>query len=138
VGDRIRSNGSTPSIESVNKGALNQVWMTYFDRLLVLGVPLGSATYANTQFWMDLRKLTEASDFPTQPRGAWYGPMTGQSVGRVWREDQQGEFQLRGGEGDPSRGAFVYNMMEPGRFSDARPHLIGLEIIERVCVIDIA
>ena len=119
VGDRLRSNSSTAGIESVNKAALDQVWMTYFDRYLILGIPVGSNTYATTQFWGDLRTLTEGTDFPTQPRGAWYGPMTGQTIGRVWREDQQGEFQLRGGEGNSVTGVFVYNMLEAGRFQDA-------------------
>jgi hypothetical protein len=45
--------------------------------------------------------------------------MTGQSVGPIWREDQQGELSLRGGEGDSTVGVFVYNMVEFARFRDA-------------------
>lgn len=118
VGDKLRSTGSTIGIESTNKLALDQVWMSYFDRYLILGVPTGSNTYADTQFWADLYEITRADK--TRPTAAtWYGPMTGQTIGRVWREDQQGELALRGGEGNPVTGAYVYNMLEPGRFMDA-------------------
>ena len=118
VGDKLRSTGSTIGIESTNKLALDQVWMTYYDRYLVLGVPTGSNTYADTQFWADLYEITRADK--TGPTTAtWYGPMKGQTIGRVWREDQQGELALRGGEGNPTTGVFVYNMLEPGRFKDA-------------------
>ncbi len=118
VGDKLRSNNSTVGIESTNKSQLSQVQMSYFDRYLVLAVPTGSSTYPNMQFWLDLYELTRADK--TKPSTAiWYGPMIGQSVGRLWREDQQGELYLRGGEGDPATGVFVYNMMEFARFKDA-------------------
>lgn len=118
VGDKIRSNSGTLAIESTNKDQLSQVWMTYFDRYLILGFPTGSNTYPTTQFWLDLYELTRADK--TKPVSAiWYGPMTGQSIGRAWREDQQGELALRGGEGNPTTGIFVYNMLEFGRFRDA-------------------
>jgi hypothetical protein len=119
VGDKIRSStSSTAGLESINKSALAQVWMEYLDRYLVLGIPMGSDTHATTQYWLDLFELTRADK--TRPvTSIWYGPMTGQSVGRVWREDQQGELSLKGGEGDASVGVFVYNMMEPGQFQDA-------------------
>lgn len=118
VGDKIRSTGSTTGIESTNKSALSQVQMEYFDRYLILSVPTGSNTYPDTQFWLDLYEVTRA-DKERTVTAVWYGPMTGQTVGRLWREDQQGELTLRGGEGNPTTGVFVYNMMEPGRFRDA-------------------
>jgi hypothetical protein len=118
IGDKLRSTNDTPGIENVNKSALAQVWMEYFDRYLVLGVPMGSDTYATTQFWLDLHELTRA-DKTQQIAAVWYGPMTGQSVGRVWREDQQGELTLKGGEGNSSTGVFVYNQMEHGQFEDS-------------------
>lgn len=118
VGDKLRSNGSTVGIESTNKAQLSQVQMTYFDRYLILSVPTGSNTYPNMQFWLDMYELTRADK--TMPTTAiWYGPMTGQTVSRMWREDQQGELNLRGGEGNPDTGVFVYNMLETGVFSDA-------------------
>lgn len=118
VGDKLRSNSSTIGIESTNKAQLSQVWMTYFDRFLVLGIPTGSNTYPNIQFWADLYELTRADK--THPSTAvWYGPMIGQTVGRVWREDQQGELSLRGGEGNSATGVFVYTMSELARFKDA-------------------
>ena len=118
VGDKLRSNSHTVGIESTNKDQLAQVWMTYYDRYLILGVPTGSNTYANVQFWADLYELTRADK--TKPTTAiWYGPMTGQTVGRTWREDQQGELALKGGEGNTATGIFVYNINEFARFQDA-------------------
>lgn len=118
VGDKLRSNGSTQGIEVTNKAQLSQVQMTFFDRFLILTIPVGNATYPTTQFWLDLYEFTRA-DKAREDTAIWYGPMTGQSIGRLWREDQQGELSLRGGEGNPSTGIFVYNVNEPLRFLDA-------------------
>lgn len=118
IGDKIFSHGSTTGIESTNKSQLAQVWMEYFDRYLILGIPTGSGTYADTQFWLDLYEFTRA-DKTKQPTAIWYGPMTGQTVGRIWREDQQGELSLKGGEGNPNTGLFIYEMLDPSRFADA-------------------
>jgi hypothetical protein len=118
VGDKLRSNGSTSGIEFTNKAQLSQVQMTFFDRFLILTIPTGNTTYPSTQFWLDLYEFTRA-DKTREDTAIWYGPMTGQTVGRFWREDQQGELTLRGGEGNPSTGIFVYNMDEPQLFTDA-------------------
>lgn len=118
VGDKLRSNGGTTGIEATNKAQLSQVWMTYSDRYLILGVPTGSNTYPNIQFWLDLYEFTRA-DKTQQETAVWYGPMTGQTIGRAWREDQQGELLLVGGEGNPSTGVFVYSMNNFGAFTDA-------------------
>lgn len=118
VGDKLKSNTGTVGIESTNKEQLAQVWMTYYDRYLILGVPTGTSTYANTQFWLDLYEFTRA-DKTKSTTAVWYGPMTGQTIGRTWREDQQGELALKGGEGNPSTGVFVYNVNEASRFKDA-------------------
>jgi hypothetical protein len=115
VGDKIQSTVSTPGIESTYTGALKQVWMTYFDHMLVLGIPLGTNTYASTQWWMDMRALRNQPD-----RGpVWYGPMTGQTVGRVWVENQQGDNRLVGGEGNAGTGCYLYQIRVPNRFTDA-------------------
>jgi hypothetical protein len=115
VGDKIQSTVSTPGIESTYTGALNQVWMAYFDRILMLSIPLGTNQYASTQWWLDMRQLHDHPD-----RGpVWYGPMTGQTVGRAWVENQQGDHRLVGGEGNSATGAFVYQLRVPGRFTDA-------------------
>jgi hypothetical protein len=45
--------------------------------------------------------------------------MIGQTVGRVWVENQQGDNKLMGGEGNASTGAFVYQLRVPGKFTDA-------------------
>lgn len=118
VGDKIRSNGSTRGIESTNKAQLAEVQMTYYDRYLILSIPTLNSTYPDTQYWLDLYEFTRA-DKTREDTAIWYGPMTGQTVGRFWREDQQGELTLRGGEGNPTTGVFVYNMVEPQLFTDA-------------------
>lgn len=118
IGDKIRSTGTTTGIESTNKAQLSQVQMTFYDRFLILSIPTGNVTYPDTQFWLDLYEFTRA-DKTEQPTAVWYGPMTGQTVGRLWREDQQGELALRGGEGNPTTGIFVYNMAEDALFKDA-------------------
>jgi len=45
--------------------------------------------------------------------------MLGQSIGRVWNANQQGESALYGVEGHPGAEAFVYTMRVNGRFIDA-------------------
>lgn len=113
VGDKIQSTGNVAGIESTNKAQLSQVWMTYWDHILMLGIPLGTNSYASTQWWMDMRPLRGS-----KPSIVWYGPMIGQTVGRVWVENQQGDNKLMGGEGNANTGAFVYQLRVPARFSD--------------------
>ena len=112
VGDKLISHNSTPGIESINTAAINQIWMTYFDRYLMLGIPTGSNTFCDTQFWMDMRTFN-----PQQP--VWNGPMTGQTISRCWPEVQNGEFKVVSGEGNPATGAFVYENRKALRFQDA-------------------
>ena len=115
VGDKIQSTGTTAGIESVNKSQLANVWMAYFDHMLVLSVPVGTDTFSSTQWWMDIRSLRTYPE-----RGpVWYGPMTGQTINRVWVENQQGDNKLVGGEGDSTKGAFVYQLRAPSVFTDA-------------------
>ena len=118
IGDKLRSNTGTVGIESTNKAQLAQVWMTHFDRYLYLGIPTGTNTYVDTQFWLDLYEFTRA-DKTKETTAIWYGPMLGQTIGNIWREDQQGELTLKGGEGNPTTGIFVYNLNESGRFEDS-------------------
>ena len=95
VGDKLHSNVSTTGLNHANLAALDQIWMESFDRKLLLGFPSVAKTYADTQYWLDLRYIT-AQD----PKGAvWYGPHTVNSWGCVWREDQGGELSLCAGEG---------------------------------------
>jgi len=115
VGDKLQSHVSTLGIESTNTAALGQVWMTYFDRYLMLGIPMGSDTFSSVQFWLDVRSMIQHPE-----RGpVWYGPMVGQFLSRCWSETQNGEFRLSGGEGNPSTGVFVYSLRVPARFTDA-------------------
>jgi hypothetical protein len=113
VADKIQSSTASviTGIESVNPAALSQVWMAYHYPFLMLGVPMGSGLYSTVQWWLDIRR------FPKD--AVWYGPMTGQSVGRVWVENQNGDNAVYGGEGNPSTGAFVYQLRVPGLFTDA-------------------
>lgn len=115
VGDKIQSTVGTAGIESAYTGALKQVWMAYFDHILMLGVPLGTNQYASTQWWLDMRMLRDHPDLGP----VWYGPMTGQTVGRAWVENQQGDNKIMGGEGNSSSGAFIYQLRVPSRFTDA-------------------
>ena len=127
VGDKLLSNGTTQGLESVNIEALDKVWMTHYDRKLILGVPLGSSLTVNTQFWLDLRTLTSAVDDPIVP---WYGPMTADTWGCVWREDQQGELRLMAGEGKTSVGGYLYNTYQP----QTATHMQGATEILPVCI----
>lgn len=113
VGDKLQSTVATMGIESTNTAALRRVWMTYFDHILMLGIPVGSNTYSTIQFWMDMRHLREGQNV------VWYGPMTGQSLGNVWVENQQGDNTLYGIEGNLTNGVFVYQLRVPARFTDA-------------------
>lgn len=116
VGDKIQSTVSTQGLESTNLAALSQVWITYFDRMLMVGIPLGSNTYTSVQYWMDMKSMMDHPD-----RGAvWYGPMTTQSLSRVWVGNQQGDNLVFGGEGNAANGAYVYQLRVPGRFTDAQ------------------
>ncbi len=116
VGDRIQSTVATPGLESTYTGALEHVWMEYFDHMLCLGIPTGLNQYTTTQWWMDMRSLRDHPD-----RGpVWYGPMTGQSLACTWVENQQGDNRMMAGEGDINRGSFIYQIRVPSRFTDAQ------------------
>lgn len=115
IGDKLRSNVAQVGIESAATASLSQVWMTYFDRFLMLGIPTGSDSFPTLQFWLDMYSYALYPD-----RGpVWYGPMTGQSLSRVWVENQQGDFAVYSGEGNPSNNAFVYQVRVPSRYTDA-------------------
>jgi hypothetical protein len=84
IGDKIQSTRRTnQGIESTNTAAVNQVWMAYQYPFLMLGIPVGSDTYPSVQWWLDIRR------FPKDV--VWHGPMTGQTVSRVWVENQNGD-----------------------------------------------
>lgn len=114
IGDLIQSTSGVQGIESTYTGALKQVWMAYHDYRLMIGVPIGTNSYATTQFWLDIRELKRDPNRPV-----WYGPMIGQSVNRVWVENEQGDNQVIGGEGNADVGAFIYQLRVPARFTDA-------------------
>lgn len=113
IGDKLQSTVSTPGIEAVNQGALDRVWMEYFDNYLMLGIPLSTNVYASEQWWLDTRMLRGSSGTPV-----WYGPMDTQRITTSWVENQQGDNFLIGGEGDSARGAWVYQMRVPGKYDD--------------------
>lgn len=104
VGDNLHSYTTTKGLNNINQDAIDQAWMTYFDRKLLLGFPTGTNTYPDTQYWLDMRDLRSLDN----RRVAWYGPMNVDTWGVVWREDQGTEQALKAGEGNPSTGAFVY------------------------------
>jgi hypothetical protein len=115
IGDKLKSTGATVGLESTANNFLDQVWMAYFDRFLMLGIPTGADSYTTVQYWMDLYSWVLYPD-----RGpVWYGPMTGQSLSRVWVENQQSDFAIYGGEGNPANNTFVYQLRVPARYTDA-------------------
>lgn len=116
IGTNIQSTGSTPGLESCNTTALRNVWMTYFDHILMLGIPSGTNPYASTQWWLDMRVLRGDS---RNRKPVWYGPMIGQTVSRAWVENQNGDNAVYGLEGNANNGLFVYQLRVPSRFTDA-------------------
>ena len=114
VGDKIKATGDIAGCEATNTAALANVWMRYHDRMLYLGIPVSTNTYATTQWWMDIRAFLSSNGEPV-----WYGPMTGQSVGCAWIENQNGDNTFYGGEGNSAVGAFVYKLDQEEVFSDA-------------------
>lgn len=117
VGTKLQSTGAIAGLESANSGQLKAVWMTYFDHYLMLSIPTGTSTYATTQWWMDMRQLR--NPLPGRDGIVWYGPMTGQSIGKAWVENQEGDNAIYGVEGNSATGLFVYQLRVPGRFTDA-------------------
>lgn len=113
IGDKIQSNVDTLGLNNANLASQGQIWMEYFGRRLYLGFPTGSNTYPTYQYWLDIRRWQEIGE------PVWYGPMLGQSLSRVWAETQGGDRVLRGGEGDPSVGVFVYELLKSGTYTDA-------------------
>jgi hypothetical protein len=117
IGDKLQSQVDEAGIESVNMAALAGVWIRYdsFNRRLILGVPVSSNSYATTQWWLDMRLFTQNG----MQEPVWNGPMTGQSVGVAWLENQNSDNTLMGGEGNSATGAFVYKLVQPTKFTDA-------------------
>lgn len=117
VGDKIQSRTTTIGLGDANKAAIDQIWMEYFDRKLILGFPSGSSTYPNVQYWLDLRYLTGGD-----PKGSvWYGPQMVNTWGCAWREDQGGELKLMAGEGNAATGAYLYEGYQAGSIA----HTVG-------------
>jgi len=112
VGDKIQSvTTQLQGTESTNQAALSQVWMSYYYPFIMLGIPTGSDIYPSVQWWLDIRAFPQ--------RVVWYGPMIGQTVGRVWTEMQNGDNAIFAGEGNSATGAWVYQLRVPLIFSDA-------------------
>jgi hypothetical protein len=121
VGDKLQTRVGTAGLNQANLLAIDQIWMEYFDRKLLLGFPTGNNAYADTQYWLDLRYLT-AGD----PKGSvWYGPQTVNAWGCVWREDQGGELSLMAGEGLTTNGVRVYR----GYQTDLISHVVGASTV---------
>jgi hypothetical protein len=117
VGTKLQSTGAVAGLEACNQSQLKAVWMTYFDHYLMLSIPTNTNTYATTQWWMDMRQLRQPS--PGRDGIVWYGPMIGQSISKVWVENQQGDNAIYGLEGNTANGLFVYQLRVPSRFTDA-------------------
>ena len=105
-----------PGINDTNINALAQVVMVYHDLKLKLYLPIEGNAYSTIQFWLDLRPLMEnLASVLTQPSenipAQWSGPHRGQSIRRVWVENQSGDPErLMGIEGNMNNGLFVYEL----------------------------
>ncbi len=116
VGDNLTSRCDTAGLESCNLAAIDKIQLVYFDRKLILRFPSGTSTYNNREFWLDLRyELGGDNSGPV-----WYGPMTPTTTGVLWREDQNGELGLYGGEGNAATGAYVYKAYQTDIVSHAQ------------------
>lgn len=114
VGDKIRSTTTVEGLEGTTLASVNQIWCEVFDRFLRVCFPRGSQTYGSTQYWLDLRRFKKNTEDPV-----WYGPMTGQTVGRAWAETQAGDNALFGGDGNSATGVFVYQLDKAATYADA-------------------
>jgi len=117
LGDKIRSTDTTTTIglESANVTQLDKIWMTYYDRKLIMGFPIGSDNFCSRYFWMDMRAFVERNDLGP----VWNGPHYGFYTNHAWTEEQNGEKSLVAGEGNSSNGVFVYRLLQPNTFTDA-------------------
>lgn len=103
---------------------LAQVLMIYHDLKLKLYLPVDGQAYSSLQYWLDLRPLMEnlasvlvqpSENFPAN----WSGPHIGQSIRRVWIENQSNDQErLMGVEGNPNNGLMVYELNPLGYYKD--------------------
>lgn len=103
-------------INDAEQQQLAQVLMIYHDLKLKLYIPVNGMNYTTVQFWLDMRPLMEnLAAVLTQPSqnipAAWSGPHIGQSLRRVWIENQSTDAErLMGVEGNISNGTVVYEV----------------------------
>lgn len=111
-------------INDVTQSQLSQVLMIYHDLKLKLYLPVNGQAYSTVQYWLDLRPLMEnLASMLTQPvdqtPANWSGPHLGQSIRRVWIENQSSDQErLMGLEGNPTNGLVVYELNPTGYFKD--------------------
>ena len=103
-------------VNDAEQTQLAQVLMIYHDLKLKLYLPVQGNNYTTIQYWLDMRPLMEnLASVLTQPSenipAAWSGPHIGQSIRRVWIENQSGDAErLMGVEGNQSNGQVVYEL----------------------------
>lgn len=114
-----------PGVNDVTQSVqLSQVLMIYHDLKLKLYLPINGQAYTTLQYWLDLRPLMEnLASVLVQPSenipAAWSGPHMGQSIRRVWIENQSNDQErLMGVEGNPTNGLVVYEMNPLNYFKD--------------------
>ena len=111
-------------INDTTQTALSQVEMIYHDLKLKLYIPVNGQTYTSLQFWLDLRPLMEnLASVLTQPSeeipANWTGPHIGQSINRVWIENQSGDPErLMGLEGNMGNGLMAYELNPINYYKD--------------------
>lgn len=120
IGTRIYNTGggSVDGLESMllydSSGDPYPSWVVYWEPYLMIGFCVNEI-YPDVQYWLDLNKFKVSQEIPV-----WYGPMTGQSAGVVWKENQRGDYSLKAGEGNAAEGIFVYNYRVGGTYTDIR------------------
>lgn len=111
VANSLRSVIEIPGIESVHPGFLDKVWMKYLFPYLMLGIPEKTSPYTSQQWWMDVRVFGRLGP-------VWFGPMVGQTLSTPWVEKQLQDNFIFAGEGDPAKGAYVYQLRAPKSYTD--------------------
>lgn len=127
VGNNLFSNSPVTGLNNINFAAIDKAWMIYFDNKLLLGVPTGSSTYSNTQYWLDVRHLRSIQDQDIVP---WYGPMNIDTWSCVWREDQEGDLRLMAGEGNSANNAYIYQAFQ----KTTQAHAQGSSTVYPTCI----
>jgi len=83
----------------------------------ILSIAGSNQSVKNTQWWLDIRRLSQDGDGNWGP---WYGPMTGQTISCFFSQTGNGD----GGEliaGENTAKGYVYQVSQDGVYGDINP-----------------